>query len=113
MGLLIIFCFMPQGDGIIDDADPEQPESEAAVTHYVWQLLASTNSTKQRKADPRLLFACFLTKPTVAAALPEPLHISWDVLSWAKTKQEYSHVLQSTKKDDDRRAALMTTGEQL
>ena len=59
----------------------------------------------QRKEDPRMLFACFVTKPTLAAALPEPLHISWDVLSWAKTKQEYSHVLQSTKK--------MTPGEKL
>ena len=50
---------------------------------------------QERKADPRMLFACFVTKPILAAALPEPLHISWDVLSWAKTKQEYSHVLQS------------------
>jgi hypothetical protein len=60
---------------------------------------------QQRRADPRMLFACFARNPPVAAALPEPLHLPWRVLSWAKTKQEYNHVLQSTKE--------MMTGAQL
>ena len=60
---------------------------------------------QQKRADPRMLFALFARNPSVAAALPEPLHISWRVPSWAKTKQEYSHVLQSTKR--------MMTGVQL
>jgi hypothetical protein len=32
---------------------------------------------QQRRADPRMLFARFARNPSVAAALPEPLHISW------------------------------------
>jgi ABC-type nitrate/sulfonate/bicarbonate transport system permease component len=35
---------------------------------------------------------------SLVAALPEPLHISWHVLSWTKSKQAYKHVLQSTKR---------------
>jgi hypothetical protein len=60
---------------------------------------------QQRRVDPRMLFACFATNLSAAAALPEPLHISWRVPSWAKTKQEYSHVVQSTRE--------MMTGVQL
>ena len=41
-----------------------------------------------RKAEPRMCSACFVTKTSVVAALPEQLHISWRVLSWAKIKQE-------------------------
>jgi hypothetical protein len=52
----------------------------------------------QRKADPRMLVACFARKVSVVAALPEPLHIFWRVLSWVKAKQEYNHVLQSTRR---------------
>ena len=53
----------------IHDADPERPESNAAVAHCVWLQLQIV--LQQRKADPRMLFACFVTKPTLAAALPE------------------------------------------
>ena len=52
----------------------------------------------QRKADQRMLVACFARKASVVAALPEQLHIFWCALSWAKAKQEYKHVLQSTKR---------------
>ena len=41
-----------------------------------------------RKAERRMRFECFVTKTSVVAALPEQLHISWRVLSWAKIKQE-------------------------
>ncbi len=55
-----------------------------------------------------MLFACFVTKNSVDAALQEQLHTFWDVLSWGNLnpKQEYKHVLQLTKKNDDRRRAF-------
>ena len=53
---------------------------------------------KQRKAGPRMLVVCFVKNYSLVAVLPEPLHISWRVLSWAKSKQEYKHVLQSTNR---------------
>ena len=37
-GSACLLFHMPQGDGRIGDADPEQPESDAAVTHYVWKF---------------------------------------------------------------------------
>ena len=53
---------------------------------------------KQRKAEPRMLVVFFVKNYSLVAALPEPLHISWHVLSWTKSKQAYKHVLQSTKR---------------
>ncbi len=50
---------------------------------------------KQRKAEPRMLVVFFLKNYSLVAALPEPLQISWRVLSWAKSKQACKHVLQS------------------
>jgi hypothetical protein len=41
---------------------------------------------KQRKAEPRMLVVFFVKIYSLVAALPEPLHISWRVLSWAKSK---------------------------
>ena len=42
-------------------ADPEHPESEAAEAHYVWQFFLQILLI-QRKADPRMLVACFCEK---------------------------------------------------
>jgi hypothetical protein len=53
---------------------------------------------KQRKAEPRMLVVFFVKNDSLVTALQEPLHISWRVLSWAKSKQAYKHVLQSTKR---------------
>ena len=80
------------------DADLEQPESEAAHAHYVWQYFSVINQSEAKKAGPRMLVAGLVTIFSVVAALPEQLHISWRVLSWANIKQEYKHVLQSTKR---------------
>ena len=41
----------------IHDADPERPESNAAVAHCVWQFLQLQIVLQQRKVDPRMLFA--------------------------------------------------------
>ncbi len=53
---------------------------------------------KQRKAEPRMLVVFFVKNYSLVAALPVPLHISWRVLSWAKSKQAYKHMLQSTQR---------------
>ena len=50
---------------------------------------------KQRKEDPRMLVACFVT---AFSGCSTQLHIFWSALSRAKTRQKYSHVLQSTKR---------------
>jgi hypothetical protein len=92
----ISFCSLTkQGGG--DYEDPGNSESEAAGAHYVWHYLKLQITLQQRRADPRMLFSRFARNLPVAAALPEPLHISWCVPSWAKTKQEENHVLQSIK----------------
>ena len=45
-----------------------------------------------RKAEPRMLSVCFVTKTSVDAALPEQLHIPKGVLSWANLKQSYTNM---------------------
>ena len=41
-GLLDFFCFFDTEE-MDDDADVEQPESEVAEAHYVWQYFTVTN----------------------------------------------------------------------
>ena len=60
-----------------------------------------------------MLFACFVRKRSVAAALPEQLHISLRVLSWAKTTAGVQLCAAVNKKDDDRRAALLKTQKRI
>ncbi len=60
----------------------------------------------QRKVEPRMQLANFVAEPSVDAALHEQQYTFWDVPSWGNPKQEYKHVLISTKKDDDRSGAF-------
>ena len=59
----------------------------------------------QRKEDPGMLFACFATKPTLAAALPEPLHILGRPVM-GQDKAAIQPCVAVNKKDDTRREAL-------
>ncbi len=85
--------FLCSEDGIDDYADPQQPGSEV---HYVRQYFTVTNHTEAKKGGAKNAGCIFCEK--LFTALPEPLHISWRVLSWAKSKQAYKHVMQSTKR---------------
>ncbi len=40
-------------DGIGAHADPEQPESEAAEAHNVWQYFTVTNHTDAKEGGPK------------------------------------------------------------
>jgi hypothetical protein len=51
-----------------------------------------------------MLYARFARKPSVAAALPEPLQISWRIMGQDKAGIQLCVAV--NKRDDDRRAAL-------
>ena len=95
----INFCFT------YHNADPERPESDAAVAHCVWQFLRLQIVVQQGKADLRMLFACFVTKPILAAALPEQLHILGRPVM-GQDKAGIQPCVAFNKKDDIRREAL-------
>ena len=102
----INFCFT------YHNADPERPESDAAVAHCVWQFLRLQIVVQQGKADLRMLFACFVTKPILAAALPEPLHILRRPVM-GQDKAGIQPCVASNKKDDTRREACQKHRNQL
>ncbi len=57
-----------------DEIDDENPEQQPTKSHYVWKYFIVTHNKILRKAEPRMLFACFVTKTSMFAALPEQLH---------------------------------------
>jgi hypothetical protein len=74
-------------DNEIGNENPDQSESEAAKSHYVWPYFTVTNNTDPRKGGAKNALCMFCNK-NFSEALPEQLHISWCVLLWAKKKQE-------------------------
>ena len=90
----------------MDDADPEQPESEAAVTHYVWQLFTVTNSTAAKKGGSKTAVCLFCDKAySGCCASRAAAHIlGRPVLG--RDKAGIQPCVAVNNKDDDRRAAL-------
>ena len=71
----------------------------AAHCVQVWQYFAVTNMLILRKAWPRMLSVCFVTKASVNEALSERLHISQEVcLEPTSTKQPVAPILAVAKK---------------
>ena len=48
--------------GLLDDADVEQPESEVAEAHYVWQYFTVTNNTEAKKGGSKNAQCMFCDK---------------------------------------------------
>ena len=59
------------------------PSSHKVVHHIMFSNILLLTMLMLRKAGPKMLSACFESKASVDAALPELQHISYDVLSWA------------------------------
>jgi hypothetical protein len=60
-----------------DDGDAENRRATQQMHMMFGNVIKLQKTLQQRRADPRMLFARFARNPSVAAALPEPLHSSW------------------------------------
>ena len=93
-------------DEIDAHADSEQPESDAAAAHYVWQFFTVTNSTDPKKGGSKNARCMFCEKSfsgcsTARAAahiLARPV--------MGRSKAGIQTCVAINKKDDDRRGAL-------
>jgi len=89
-----------------DNEDPENPESEAADAHYVWQYFTVTNNTAAKKGGSKNALCSFCEKSfsgcstsrAAAHILARPV--------MGQDKAGIQPCVAVNKKDDDRRAAL-------
>jgi hypothetical protein len=102
---LIFVLFTRTEDGI-DDADPEQPGSESAKAHYVWQYFTFINHTEAKKGVSKNagcifcenLFSGWSTARAAAHILARPV--------MGQIKTGVQDCVAINKKDDDRHGAL-------
>ena len=95
----------------VDDADPEQPESETAEAHYVWQYLTVTNNTAARKGGSKNDL-CLNCKPFSGCSTSRA---AAHILARPVMGQDIAGVQPcvAVNKKDDRRAALRKAQKQL
>jgi hypothetical protein len=81
--------------------DDTSPLQEQTTSIYVWHFVILQVRLNLRKAEPRMLFASFVTKAWDSVCW-EPQHTFWTwfggILSWSEEKQEFKHGMHSRTK---------------
>ena len=104
------FCvcvvFMRMEEGIDADADPMQPESEAAEAHYVWQYFTVENHTEAKKGGSKNALCMFCDKVFSGCSTARAAAHLLGRPVMGQHKAGIQACVAINKKDDDRRGSL-------
>jgi hypothetical protein len=96
-------------DGIEADADPEQPESNAAAAHYAWHFFTAPNSTDPKKGGSMNACCMFCKKSFSGCSTARAAAHILARPAMGQNKAGIQTCVAINKKNVDRRGALMLT----
>ena len=97
---------MRMEDRIDADADPMQPESEAAEAHYVWQYFTVENHTEAKKGGSKNALCMFCDKVFSGCSTARAAAHLLGRPVMSQHKAGIQACVEINKKDDDRRGSL-------
>ena len=108
LGPFLFLCvvFTRMEERIDTDADPMQPESEAAEAHYVWQYFTVENHTEAKKGGSKNALCMFCDKVFSGCSTARAAAHLLGRPVMGQHKAGIQACVAINKKDDDRRGSL-------